>query len=89
MAHGEVENFVGLFSSWNQVGDTLMNDDCDENFGNFVRLTHDEQLLVTCGNYGNAVVFYYEKLGTGDEYVLQQSIRFDGRVNVAAIPRGL
>ena len=44
-----------------------MNDDCDEYFGYSVRLTHDEQLLVTCGNYGTAVVFYYVKQGTGDE----------------------
>ena len=42
-----------------------------------VKLTHDEELLVSCG-WGD--VYYYEKQGMGNEYVLQQSIGFGDHV---------
>jgi len=74
-----------LCISWNQVGDTILNDDCGILFGYFVRLTHDGELLVACrgGSAGN--VYYYEKQGMGNDYVLQQSIGFDNIVGSIAV----
>jgi len=54
---------------------TVMNTDCKNFFGQIVRLTHDEDLLVTCS--GNNIVYYYEKQGAEREYVLKQNIPFE------------
>ena len=71
-------------NSWNSLGDTLMNSDCSY-FGNFVRLTHDEELLVGCRGRGSDIVYYYEKQGMVNEYVLKQSIGFDNDVYSIAV----
>jgi len=72
-----VYKYDSFSSSWAQLGDSLINtnDEC-RNFGSFVRLTHDEELLVSCGDLlsQDHVVYYYEKQEMGDGYVLQQSI---------------
>ena len=67
-----VYEYSSLLNSWNQIGGTLMNNNCEAHFGYFVRLTQDAELLVSCGNEG--AVSYYEKQETGDRYELQVSI---------------
>ena len=75
--------------SWNVASGTLVNDDCGEYYGYFVRLMDTQNLLVTCGgdyNIGDAgTVYYYEHPGTGGDYVLEQSIRFQNVVLSLAV----
>jgi len=74
-----VYGFDPISSSWDSVGSTLGNNDCNEAFGILVRLTDDGGLLVRCVYDGSAVgtVYYYKKYGTGEDYVLQQIIGLD------------
>ena len=102
VAHGDLRGGVFVYefdatsNSWNQLGDTIVNDGCAKWFG-FVRLTHDEGLVISCGGWSGIIgeVYYYEKLGGA--YMVQQtitdfdyglgSVSVDGNVMVASEDR--
>jgi hypothetical protein len=81
-----VYEFNPSSNSWNPVGGALMNSDCGVHFGSIVKFTSNEGILVKCGNENRDVntVYYYERQGAGEDYILRQSIGF-GAVGSLAV----
>jgi len=76
-----VYEFDSLTKSWNQAGGILENEDCSGGFGKYVHLTEDEELLVFCES--DYTLYYYEQ--NQEEYIVKQTIVFDGWVREIAV----
>jgi hypothetical protein len=61
------------------VGGALVNSDCGTFFGSIVKLTNNEGMLVKCGSENSDVstVYYYEKEGAREGYILRQRVEFE------------
>jgi len=69
---------------WKQLNGTIINDDCDANFGDSLALTMSNGLLIGCPGEQSrtGAVYYYTQAITGDQYILQQKIQLlDGEFN--------
>ena len=71
-----VYEFNPLMNNWTQLGDIIVNDDCDQQFGHSLAITEDGGLAIGClgKDSFSGAVYFYVRPDMGGQYMMQQKI---------------